>query len=115
MAARAVIGLLPLPMRVASGRLMLGERDLCTLPYDQLRGIRGAQIGMVFQEPMVSLNPTLTIGQQMAEGLRLHTDQDEKTIRNRSLEMLRRIGIDDPERCLSAFPAVCANGSCWPR
>jgi peptide/nickel transport system ATP-binding protein len=110
MAARAVIGLLPPPMRVASGRLMLGERDLCTLAYEQLRGIRGAQIGMVFQEPMVSLNPTLTIGQQMAEGLRLHTDQDEKTIRNRSLEMLRRIGIDDPERCLSAFPHEFSGG-----
>ncbi|MDB5981003.1 MAG: microcin transporter ATP-binding protein YejF [Pseudomonas sp.] len=110
MAARAVIGLLPPPMRVASGRLLLGDRDLCGLPYEQLRGIRGAQIGMVFQEPMVSLNPTLTIGQQMAEGLRLHTDQDEKTIRNRSLEMLRRIGIDDPERCLSAFPHEFSGG-----
>jgi peptide/nickel transport system ATP-binding protein len=110
MAARAVIGLLPPPMRVASGRLLLGDRDLCGLPYEQLRGIRGAQIGMVFQEPMVSLNPTLTIGQQMAEGLRLHTDQDEKTIRGRSLEMLRRIGIDDPERCLSAFPHEFSGG-----
>lgn len=110
MAARAVIGLLPPPMRVASGRLLLGDRDLCGLPYEQLRGIRGAQIGMVFQEPMVSLNPTLTIGQQMAEGLRLHTDQDEKTIRSRSLEMLRRIGIDDPERCLSAFPHEFSGG-----
>ena len=110
MAARAVIGLLPPPMRVSSGQLLLDEVDLCTLDHEQLRQVRGARIGMVFQEPMVSLNPTLTIGQQMAEGLRLHTDQDEKTIRARSLEMLRRIGIDDPERCLSAFPHEFSGG-----
>lgn len=97
-------------MRVAAGQLRFGDVDLCRLPYEQLRSIRGAQIGMVFQEPMVSLNPTLTIGQQMAEGLRLHTDQDEKTIRSRSLEMLRRIGIDDPERCLGAFPHEFSGG-----
>ncbi|MGH8347762.1 MAG: ATP-binding cassette domain-containing protein, partial [Pseudomonas sp.] len=110
MAARAVIGLLPPPMRVASGRIEFGGNDLCALSSDQLRTVRGSKIGMVFQEPMVSLNPTLTIGEQMAEGLRLHTDQDEKTILARSLEMLRRIGIDDPERCLKAFPHEFSGG-----
>ncbi|MHC8287513.1 dipeptide ABC transporter ATP-binding protein [Pseudomonas sp. XS1P51] len=110
MAARAVIGLLPPPMRVASGRIVFADTDLCTLPYEQLRDVRGSKIGMVFQEPMVSLNPTLTIGQQMAEGLRLHTDLDEKTILARSLEMLRRIGMDDPQRCLNAFPHEFSGG-----
>ncbi|MBK5350999.1 ABC transporter ATP-binding protein [Pseudomonas sp. TH41] len=110
MAARAVIGLLPPPMRVASGRIVFADTDLCALPYDQLRDVRGSKIGMVFQEPMVSLNPTMTIGQQMAEGLRLHTDLDEKTILARSLEMLRRIGIDDPQRCLHAFPHEFSGG-----
>jgi peptide/nickel transport system ATP-binding protein len=110
MAARAVIGLLPPPMRVSSGRLLFGDLDLASLDYDGLRRVRGAKIGMVFQEPMVSLNPTLTIGQQMAEGMRLHTELDDKTIRARSLEMLRRIGIDDPERCLKAFPHEFSGG-----
>lgn len=110
MVARAVIGLLPPPMRVSSGQLWFGDVDLCRLPHERLRSIRGAQIGMVFQEPMVSLNPTLTIGQQMAEGLRLHTDQNEQTIRSRSLEMLQRIGIDDPQRCLGAFPHEFSGG-----
>jgi peptide/nickel transport system ATP-binding protein len=110
MAARAVIGLLPAPMRVSSGRLLFGDIDLASLDYEGLRRVRGAKIGMVFQEPMVSLNPTLTIGQQMAEGMRLHTDLDDKTIRTRSLEMLRRIGIDDPERCLKAFPHEFSGG-----
>ncbi|WP_110947991.1 dipeptide ABC transporter ATP-binding protein [Pseudomonas bohemica] len=110
MAARAVIGLLPPPMRVSSGSLMFGDDDLCALDYHGLRRVRGARIGMVFQEPMVSLNPTLTIGRQMAEGMRLHTDLDDKTIRARSLEMLRRIGIDDPERCLKAFPHEFSGG-----
>ena len=110
MAARAVIGLLPPPMRVASGRIEFADTDLCSLPYDQLRDVRGSKIGMVFQEPMVSLNPTMTIGRQMAEGLRLHTDLDEKSILARSLEMLRRIGMDDPQRCLNAFPHEFSGG-----
>lgn len=110
MAARAVIGLLPPPMRVAAGRLRFGTTELCTLDAAGLRSVRGAKIGMVFQEPMVSLNPTLTIGEQMAEGLRLHTDLDDATIRARSLKMLQRIGIDDPQRCLKAFPHEFSGG-----
>jgi len=110
MAARAVIGLLPPPMRVVSGQLRLGDVELIDLDSERLRQIRGAQIGMVFQEPMVSLNPTLTIGEQMAEGLRLHTDLNEQSIREKSLTMLQRIGIQDAERCLGAYPHEFSGG-----
>lgn len=110
MAARAVIGLLPMPMQVCGGSLDFGGRELRDLDSHALRTIRGAQIGMVFQEPMVSLNPALTIGRQMAEALQLHTDLDPKQIHQRCVEMLQRIGIRDAERCLKAYPHQFSGG-----
>ncbi|WP_341963947.1 ABC transporter ATP-binding protein [Pseudomonas sp. RC10] len=110
MAARAAIGLLPPPLEQVGGAVRFEGRDLAGLRPEQLRQIRGAKIGMVFQEPMVSLNPSLTIGQQMAEGLRLHTDLNEEDIRLRSLKMLEHIGIADAERCLRAYPHEFSGG-----
>ena len=110
MAARAAIGLLPMPMQVCGGSLDFQGRDLVTLDAPAMRAIRGAQIGMVFQEPMVSLNPALTIGRQMAEALTLHTDLDPPQIHERCVEMLQRIGIRDAERCLKAYPHQFSGG-----
>ena len=110
MAARAAIGLLPPPLEQTAGAVRFQGRDLNALTPEELRRIRGAKIGMVFQEPMVSLNPSLTIGQQMAEGLRLHTDMNEEQIRARSLKMLGHIGIADAERCLGAYPHEFSGG-----
>ncbi|MDI6935322.1 dipeptide ABC transporter ATP-binding protein [Serratia sp. Se-PFBMAAmG] len=110
MAARAAIGLLPPPLEHCAGAVRFQGQDLTTLPSDALRRIRGAKIGMVFQEPMVSLNPSLTIGEQMAEGLRLHTDLSEEQIRERSLKMLGHIGIADAQRCLAAYPHEFSGG-----
>jgi peptide/nickel transport system ATP-binding protein len=110
MAARAAIGLLPPPMQVCGGRLKFQGRDLVTTDTAGLRAIRGASIGMVFQEPMVSLNPALKIGQQMSEALQLHTDLDAVQIRERCLTMLQRIGIKDAERCLQAYPHQFSGG-----
>src|SRR3546814_21015196 len=75
-----------------------------------MRALRGAAIGMVFQEPMVSLNPALTVGMQLAEGLRLHRGLPRDEIRERSLEMLRRVQIADPERCPAAHPHEFSGG-----
>mgnify|MGYP005982781023 CR=1 FL=1 len=110
MAARAVIGLLPLPMQVCGGSLDFRGSDLTRLDSQALRAIRGAQIGMVFQEPMVSLNPALTIGRQMAEALQLHTRLGPQQIHERCVQMLQRIGIRDAERCLKAFPHQFSGG-----
>lgn len=110
MAARAAIGLLPLPMQVCGGSLEFAGRDLARLDNQALRTIRGAQIGMVFQEPMVSLNPALTIGRQMAEALQLHTELDLQQIHERCVQMLQRIGIADAERCLKAYPHQFSGG-----
>jgi peptide/nickel transport system ATP-binding protein len=110
MAARAVLRLLPAGVRQEGGRILLEGEDLSALPPARLRRVRGAQVGMIFQEPMVSLNPALTIGAQMAEGLRLHERLPAREIRARCLAMLRRVEIADPERCFAAFPHEFSGG-----
>ncbi len=111
MAARAVLGLLPTPLIVAPGSsIRFYKTELVGLPPKAMRGVRGARIGMVFQEPMVSLNPSMTIGEQMAEGLTLHQKLGKSEIRDRSLAMLERIQIKDPARCLSAYPHEFSGG-----
>ena len=110
MAARAAIGLLPAPMRVCGGRITFQGEPLDSGNAKAMRAVRGARIGMVFQEPMVSLNPALTIGRQMSEALKLHTALDAATIRERCLAMLQRIGIKDAEKCLGSYPHQFSGG-----
>ncbi len=110
MAARSIPGLLPLGVRRAGGSIFLDDRELTGLAPEALRAVRGREVGMVFQEPMVSLNPALTIGRQLAEGLKLHERLRDSEIRARCLEMLRRVQIADPERCLSAYPHEFSGG-----
>ncbi|MGX9566735.1 ABC transporter ATP-binding protein [Pseudomonas sp. CFBP 5748] len=110
MAARAAIGLLPAPMRVCGGRITFQGEPLDSGNAKAMRAVRGARIGMVFQEPMVSLNPALTIGRQMSEALKRHTALDAATIRERCLAMLQRIGIKDAEKCLGSYPHQFSGG-----
>ncbi|WP_454719032.1 dipeptide ABC transporter ATP-binding protein [Caulobacter segnis] len=110
MAARAILDLLAPGIRRAGGSIQLSGRELTTLTRDQMRSVRGGDIGMVFQEPMVSLNPAITIGKQLAEGLRLHRRLPEAEIRRQCLEMLRRVQIADPEKCLAAYPHEFSGG-----
>ena len=111
MAARAVLGLLPSPLKIAPGSsIRFHDTELVGMEPKALRGIRGARIGMVFQEPMVSLNPSMTIGDQMAEGLALHFKLGRGEIRDRSLAMLERIRIPEPARCLAAYPHEFSGG-----
>ncbi|ADV83570.1 ABC transporter ATP-binding protein [Terriglobus saanensis] len=110
MAARAILGLLPPGVRLAAGAIRLGGRDLTQLTLPQLRAVRGSQIGMVFQEPMVSLNPALTVGHQLAEGLKLHRGLGAEETRELCVKMLSRVRITDPERCLKSFPHEFSGG-----
>jgi len=110
MVARAILDLLPPPARVSGGSIRLNGRELSALGPRDMRRVRGAQIGMVFQEPMVSLNPALTVGYQMAEAMRLHSGLDEREIRRLSIEMLERVRIREPQRCLSAYPHEFSGG-----
>ncbi len=107
---RAIMGLLPPGLHVTGGTVKLDDQTLDLRNSASLRPIRGPQIGMVFQEPMVSLNPALSIGRQMGEGLALHFKMDPEAIRAASLAILRRVDIRDPEGCLKAYPHEFSGG-----
>jgi peptide/nickel transport system ATP-binding protein len=109
--ARAVIGLEPPAIRRIAGSIRFEGQDIAALAPNALRRLRGARIGMVFQEPMTSLNPSLTIGRQLEEGLILHRPGAEAGERKAAiLEMLRRIGIREPEAALTAYPHQFSGG-----
>lgn len=108
--ARAILRLLPQAIRNAGGRIRFRGEDLLALSEEAMRAIRGRHIGMIFQEPMVSLNPAMTVGRQMVEGLKLHRKISRAEARAEALTMLARIGIDDPARCFEAYPHEYSGG-----
>ena len=111
MAARSIIQVLPPGLSIVPGStILLDGRDLATISQRDLRRVRGAEIGMVFQEPMVSLNPSMTIGRQLAEGLQLHTKLSDVEITERCIAMLERVQIANPARCMSAHPHEFSGG-----
>ena len=111
LAARSILGLLaPGLTPTPESRIRFDGEDLTRTSPAQMRAIRGARIGMIFQEPMVSLNPSMRIGAQLAEAMRLHTNLSARQIRARSLEMLEKVRIADPERCLAAWPHEFSGG-----
>ena len=110
MAARAILDLLAPGVQRVGGSIQLNGRELTTLSQEQMRAVRGGDIGMVFQEPMVSLNPAMTIGRQLAEGLRLHRKLPDAEIKRLCVEMLTRVRITDPEKCLASFPHEFSGG-----
>ncbi|WP_088138932.1 ABC transporter ATP-binding protein [Achromobacter xylosoxidans] len=110
-AARAIMGLTPSPLVVAGGAIKFEGVDVTQASPAALRKLRGARIGMVFQEPMTSLNPSMPIGRQLEEGLRLHRkDLSTAARRERILEMLRRVGIRDPKGAMEAWPHEFSGG-----
>jgi oligopeptide/dipeptide ABC transporter ATP-binding protein len=102
-------------MRLITGRISAGSirfegRDLQTLPEPEMRRVRGAQVGMIFQEPMTSLNPVFTIGKQIEEVLVLHQRLTSRAARAQALELLARVGIPAPERRLLQYPHELSGG-----
>jgi peptide/nickel transport system ATP-binding protein len=93
-----------------AGTITFRGEDLFALSDERMRAIRGRHVGMIFQEPMVSLNPAMTVGRQMMEGLKLHYKLSHAEARQRCLDMLARIRIDDPERCFEAYPHEYSGG-----
>ncbi len=110
MIGRAVLRLLPPVARIESGRIFFRGEDLARASEAAMRSVRGRGIGMVFQEPMVSLNPALTVGFQMTEALRLHHRLSAAEARRRALEMLERVKIADPAGCFRAYPHQYSGG-----
>ena len=107
----AVMRLLAKPAgRVVHGRILFEGRDLLTLPDEEMREIRGRDIAMIFQEPMTSLNPVLTIGFQIMEPLLIHMGMDMEAAHTRATELLTLVGIPDPERRLDQYPHQFSGG-----
>ncbi|MBK0329761.1 ABC transporter ATP-binding protein [Rhodobacteraceae bacterium F11138] len=108
---RAILGLLPGGGRVSAGQIDFDGHDI-TAPDtpEELRRLRGRRIGMIFQEPLTSLNPNMRIGEQMAEAMRQHTDLGPRQIRDRAIDMLRQVRLKDPEALLNRFPHEFSGG-----
>jgi oligopeptide/dipeptide ABC transporter ATP-binding protein len=107
----ALLRLVPPPGRVDDGSVIrLGDTDVLALRGEALRRIRGRKIGMVFQDPMTSLNPVFTVGAQIAEGVRAHFDVSRAEARRRALALLHEVGIPDPAARLDAYPHQLSGG-----
>src|SRR5499426_1180126 len=96
--------------RIVSGQVLFKGRDLLSLSEEEMRRIRGREIGMIFQEPMTSLNPVLTIGRQLTEGLEIHLGVAPREARERAVELLGVVGIPDPARRLAQYPHQFSGG-----
>ncbi len=110
MTALSIMRLLPPSGRIVAGTVRLGEVDLLALPEREMRGERGGRMGMIFQEPMTSLNPVLTIGAQIAEAVRIHDPEQGRKVEARVVELLRAVGIPDPERRSGEYPHQLSGG-----
>jgi peptide/nickel transport system ATP-binding protein len=107
----SIMRLVPIPPgEIAGGRVLFRGRDLLALPEPEMRHIRGNEIGMIFQEPMSSLNPLLTVGEQISEVVRLHQGLGRTAARQRAIEMLGRVNIPDPERRAREYPHRLSGG-----
>ena len=109
--AQSILRLVPRPpARFVRGTAMFGEEDLLALPIERLRKIRGAEISMIFQEPMTALSPLHRIGQQLGEMLRFHTDMEREAAWNFGVEWLDKVGLPDPEQRMSFYPHHLSGG-----
>ena len=109
--ATSILRLLPMPpARIAGGRIEFEGRNLLELSESEMRKVRGNAISMIFQEPMTSLNPVLTIGRQISEALVLHRGMTEKAALVRAAEMLRKVRIPEAERRLAQYPHELSGG-----
>ncbi|NLA96025.1 MAG: ABC transporter ATP-binding protein [Clostridiaceae bacterium] len=108
--AYSIMQILSFPGRVTGGEVLFKGTDLLKLPDKKMREFRGESISIIFQDPMTSLNPVYTIGNQLDEAIRLHTNRKCSEIRQRSLELIRLVGINDPARRVKQYPHELSGG-----
>ncbi|MDA8117532.1 MAG: ABC transporter ATP-binding protein [Actinomycetota bacterium] len=110
MTGMSIMGLLPVGGYIAGGQILFDGRDLATLGEDEMRKIRGNEIGMIFQDPMTSLNPCLTIGNQIAEAVRLHKGVSKDQAMARAVEVLDLVGMPKPAERINDYPHQLSGG-----
>jgi peptide/nickel transport system ATP-binding protein len=108
--ALSILKLIDYPGRIAGGRILFDDLDLAEVEPEEMRKIRGAKIAMIFQEPMTSLNPVFTIGDQIAETVEVHKKVKRKEAWDRAIEMLKLVGIPSPERRVHDYPHHMSGG-----
>ncbi len=109
--ALSIMRLIPSPPgETLDGSIVFGGQDLLELPESAMRKIRGKQIGIIFQDPLTSLNPVLTIGSQITESLKLHLNLNDQQAKRRAIELLREVGIPEAERRINSYPHQFSGG-----
>ncbi len=106
----SIMRLIDRPGRIESGEIFFDGRDLLKLRDEEMRRVRGHRIAMIFQDPMTSLNPVLTIGEQIAEVVRLHLGRNHREARETAIEMLRKVRIPSPEKRVDDYPHQFSGG-----
>ena len=110
MIALSIMRLLPHSGRIVAGDVLLDGQSLRALSEAEMRAERGGRIGMIFQEPMTSLNPVMAVGEQVAEAVRLHDPENRERVEQRVVELFREVGIPDPQRRTKEFPHQLSGG-----
>lgn len=108
--ALCILNLLPHPGHIRSGAIYLEDRNLLTLDDEEMRSLRGREIAMVFQDPSTGLNPVLSVGQQVEEIITTHLDVSKKEAKRRTVEVLREIGLPEPEEIVKRYPFQLSGG-----
>lgn len=108
--AMSIMGLILPPGRIVSGSIIFGGKDLVEMSEKDLQKVRGNEIGLIFQDPMTSLNPTLTVKYQLTESLKLHQKMSNSAARARAIELLTLVGIPSPESRLNQYPHQFSGG-----
>ncbi len=106
----AMMQLLAYPGRVVGGSITFNGQDVLAMNAEQIQSVRGKDIGMIFQDPMTSLNPVFTIGEQLVETLRRHTNVSRAEAWEKGIEMLRLVGINNPEQRIRQYPHEFSGG-----
>lgn len=111
MTSMSILRLVPQPQgRIERGSLMFEGTDLLSLNEEQMRSIRGNKIALISQDPMTSLNPVLTVGEQIMEAIQLHQGLDKHAAKQKAIEMLRKVGIPSPEKRVDEYPHQFSGG-----
>jgi len=108
--ALSIMRLIRKPGRIMQGEIIFGSQDLRSLSEAEMQDLRGNRISMIFQQPQSSLNPVLTVGDQLAEVFEIHTEIEKKEAWEKSVELLRMVGIPDPEQRIHAYPHEMSGG-----
>ena len=108
--AYSLMGLVPYPGRIIGGTIEFNGHRISEMTEDELRNIRGNEVSIIFQDPMTSLNPVYTIGNQIMEVILLHTDKDKKQACERAVELLTLVGINEPAKRMKQYPHELSGG-----